>query len=183
MKKDNSGYEGYQPEDRKLQIPNHIRQGLRRKEKNDSIILKNETINFTEHAEMLSKQLAGLRRDIDQSNQNTQFVKALNNFNEDKPEISTCSTSQRNNPLLQLTKEKLSELFKTLSGVFTDYNQAQKGKKREIATQTEQKGPKEIAFSNLNCMNLLKEMAKEILLKGKNVKHNIENIPSFYQNL
>merc|ERR1711976_249905 len=32
-------------------------------------------------------------------------------------------------------------------------------------------------------MNLLKEMAKEILLKGKNVKHNIENIPSYYQSL
>lgn len=57
MKKDSSGYgEGYQPEDRKITIPNHIRQGLRRKEKTDSAMLKNEAINFTEQAEGLTKQ-------------------------------------------------------------------------------------------------------------------------------
>ena len=60
MKKDNSGYDGYhasEPRD-KLQIPNHIRQGLRRKEKVDSTVLKNEAINFSEQAEGLTKQLA-----------------------------------------------------------------------------------------------------------------------------
>lgn len=183
MKKDNSGYEGYQPEDRKIQIPNHIRQGLRRKEKTDSTMQKNETINFTEHGEMLSKQLAGLRREIDQSKQDSHITAALNNFNEEKLEISTCSTSQRNNPLLNMTKEKITQLFKTLSGVFTDYSDVQNDKKREVGCQTDDKKPKEIVFSNLNCMNLLKELAKEILLKGKNVKHNIENIPSYYQSL
>ena len=30
-------------------------------------------------------------------------------------------------------------------------------------------------------MNLLKELAKEILLKGKNVSDNIDNIPSYFQ--
>jgi hypothetical protein len=32
-------------------------------------------------------------------------------------------------------------------------------------------------------MNLLKELAKEILLKGKTVNHCIDNIPSYYQSL
>jgi hypothetical protein len=32
-------------------------------------------------------------------------------------------------------------------------------------------------------MNLLKELAKEILLKGKTVNHCIDNIPTYYQSL
>lgn len=75
MKKDSSGYEGYQPEDRKIQIPNHIRQGLRRKEKTDSAILKNEAINFTEQAEGLTKQLAKLRAEIEETKKDTEITK------------------------------------------------------------------------------------------------------------
>lgn len=183
MKKDNSGYEGYQPEDKKIQIPPHIRQGLKRKDKNDSVVMKNEALNFTEHAEMLSKQLAGLRKEIDGSKQESHIMTAMNNFNEEKLESSTCESSYRNNTLLNMTKEKITQVFKALTGVFTDYNEIQSAKLKEAGTQTDEKQQKEIVFSNLNCMNLLKEMAKEILLKGKNVKHNIENIPSYYQSL
>lgn len=60
MKKDMSNYDSYHASEprEKLTIPNHIRQGLRRKEKLDPTALKNETINFTEQAEGLTKQLA-----------------------------------------------------------------------------------------------------------------------------
>merc|ERR1711862_115869 len=58
MKKDNSGFDAYQhPEDRKIQIPNHIRQGLRRKDKNESAVFKNDTVSFNEQADTLKKQL------------------------------------------------------------------------------------------------------------------------------
>lgn len=46
-----------------------------------------------------------------------------------------------------------------------------------------QKSFKPISFSNLNIMNLLKEVAKEILIKSKMVNPNIKNLTEFCQKI
>ena len=186
MKKDNSGFDAYQnPEDRKIQIPNHIKQGLRRKDKNESTIFKNETISFGEQADALKKQLVNLRAVVDQAKDEPEIAKNLEAFGEEKIDNSTvCSTSQRNLNLLGSAKEKLGQIFKGIGGVISKFQcDKQNRVLKDMGTQTEVKKSKEIVFSNLNCMNLMKELAKEILLKGKSVNNNIENIPTHFQNL
>ena len=186
MKKDNSGFDAYQnPEDRKIQIPNHIKQVLRRKDRNESTFFKNEAIPFSEQADALKKQQVNLRAVVEQAKEEPEITKTLDTFGEQKMDNgNTCSTSQRNLNLLRSAKEKLGDIFKEVGGVLRKFQSDKQNRiMKDMETQTEVKKNKEIVFANLNCMNLMKEMAKEILLKGKSVNNNIDNIPTHFQSL
>lgn len=56
-------------------------------------------------------------------------------------------------------------------------------KKKISATLEEIEGFKQINFSNLNIMNLLKEVAKEILIKSSTVQDEIQNVNEFCEKI
>lgn len=56
-------------------------------------------------------------------------------------------------------------------------------KNKTYATMEQIEGFKQINFSNLNVMNLLKEVAKEILIKSTTVQDEIQNVNEFCEKI
>lgn len=81
---------------------------------------------------------------------------------------------------LQSTKIKtetaINELSKTM-----DMIKGLKKKQTGVACQTEEDVPEQISFSNLNMMNLMKEVAKEVLVKSRGMNPEIENMKEYFQ--
>ena len=88
---------------------------------------------------------------------------ALSTFNKDKLDLPATSVTQRNKSLLTGTKTKLNTIFKSFDEIISNMGEKSKRTVSTADVQTETSNPKEITYSNLNCMNLLKELAREIL--------------------
>lgn len=90
-------------------------------------------------------------------------------------------TKARRQPLglMAPTFKKTETLMRELKSTLDMVSNLKPPVINEDCQTKQEKHPKRISFSNLNIMNLMKEVAKEVLVKGDMTKPSIENLEAF----
>ena len=83
---------------------------------------------------------------------------------------------------LQSTKLKTEKAINEINSTLNMISEM-KPETKAASCQTQDQPPEQISFSNLNMMNLMKEVAKEILIKSKGMDPNIENIKEYFEKI
>jgi len=164
---------------RKVSVSGNKKSPQTQQSHNDSSLFSNEWINFSEKIQNFTNELVSIREDgpeepvgaINSSARTQNTVRLMSNLN-GKPLGVFLPTKKK---VLNIMDE-LKKITKRLNDFGPD--------KAERAMQTDPESlPMLIPYSNLNMMNLMKEVAKEVLVKGKMAKSSIENLEDFCEKM